>query len=123
MYVWLAGQLITVEDDAFVMEDADHVMKPRADGNDHLHRFSYRNRFGTTVHIHHPFMDEPPFTDEVTIGQLPLRPGDTILRANGRDVRSGDDLKNALTSVKAGEGARLVIQRGKTKVLTVVTVR
>ncbi len=21
------------------MEDADHVMKPRADGNDHLHRF------------------------------------------------------------------------------------
>jgi len=30
---------ITGEEDAFVMEDADHVMKPRADGNDHLHRF------------------------------------------------------------------------------------
>jgi len=32
-------KFITGADDAFVMEDADHVMKPRADGNDHLHRF------------------------------------------------------------------------------------
>jgi SpoVK/Ycf46/Vps4 family AAA+-type ATPase len=32
-------KFITGGDDAFVMEDADHVMKPRADGNDHLHRF------------------------------------------------------------------------------------
>ena len=32
-------RFITGEEDAFVMEDADHVMKPRADGNDHLHRF------------------------------------------------------------------------------------
>ena len=32
-------KFITGDDDAFVMEDADHVMKPRADGNDHLHRF------------------------------------------------------------------------------------
>jgi hypothetical protein len=32
-------RFITGMDDAFVMEDADHAMKPRADGNDHLHRF------------------------------------------------------------------------------------
>ena len=32
-------KFITGEHDAFVMEDADHVMKPRVDGNDHLHRF------------------------------------------------------------------------------------
>jgi len=25
--------------DAFVVEDADNLLKPRADGNDHLHRF------------------------------------------------------------------------------------
>jgi hypothetical protein len=30
---------ITGSDDAFVVEDADHVLKPRADGNEHLHRF------------------------------------------------------------------------------------
>ena len=32
-------KFINGDEDAFVMEDADHVMKPRADGNDHLHRF------------------------------------------------------------------------------------
>src|SRR5207344_2938402 len=25
--------------DAFVIEDADHLLKPRSDGNQHLHRF------------------------------------------------------------------------------------
>lgn len=32
-------KFITGEDDAFVVEDADHVLKPRSDGNQHLHRF------------------------------------------------------------------------------------
>jgi len=32
-------KFITGWHDAFVVEDADHVLKPRADGNDHLHRF------------------------------------------------------------------------------------
>lgn len=32
-------KFITGSHDAFVVEDADHLLKPRADGNDHLHRF------------------------------------------------------------------------------------
>jgi hypothetical protein len=32
-------RFITGRQDAFVIEDADHLLKPRADGNDHLHRF------------------------------------------------------------------------------------
>ena len=32
-------KFITGADDAFVVEDADHLLKPRADGNEHLHRF------------------------------------------------------------------------------------
>jgi ATP-dependent 26S proteasome regulatory subunit len=32
-------KFITGGDDAFVVEDADHLLKPRADGNEHLHRF------------------------------------------------------------------------------------
>lgn len=32
-------KFITGTHDAFVVEDADHVLKPRADGNEHLHRF------------------------------------------------------------------------------------
>ena len=32
-------KFITGDHDAFVVEDADHLLKPRADGNEHLHRF------------------------------------------------------------------------------------
>lgn len=32
-------KFVTGEEDAFVVEDADHLLKPRADGNEHLHRF------------------------------------------------------------------------------------
>ena len=32
-------KFITGTHDAFVVEDADHLLKPRSDGNDHLHRF------------------------------------------------------------------------------------
>jgi hypothetical protein len=32
-------RFITGRHDAFVVEDADHLLKPRADGNPHLHRF------------------------------------------------------------------------------------
>jgi ATPase family associated with various cellular activities (AAA) len=32
-------KFITGTHDAFVVEDADHLLKPRADGNQHLHRF------------------------------------------------------------------------------------
>ncbi|MGK0169453.1 MAG: hypothetical protein ACI9W2_001174 [Gammaproteobacteria bacterium] len=32
-------RFITGTDDAFVVEDADHLLTPRADGNEHLHRF------------------------------------------------------------------------------------
>jgi SpoVK/Ycf46/Vps4 family AAA+-type ATPase len=32
-------EFITGWDDAFVVEDADHLLKPRADGNENLHRF------------------------------------------------------------------------------------
>jgi hypothetical protein len=32
-------RFVTGADDAFIVEDADHMLKPRADGNQHLHRF------------------------------------------------------------------------------------
>ena len=32
-------RFITGTHDAFVVEDADHLLKPRSNGNDHLHRF------------------------------------------------------------------------------------
>jgi transcriptional regulator of acetoin/glycerol metabolism len=32
-------KFITGREEAFIVEDADHLLKPRADGNEHLHRF------------------------------------------------------------------------------------
>jgi serine protease Do len=52
-----------------------------------------------------------------------LRPGDVILRANGHEPKTADELKSAVGGLKSGETARLVIQRGKTKVLVAVAVR
>jgi serine protease Do len=52
-----------------------------------------------------------------------LRPGDVIVRANGHDVRTVEDLKSGISALKSGETARLVVQRGKVKVLMTVAVR
>ena len=43
--------------------------------SDHLYRFTYTNRFGATRDVNHPYMDEPPWTDEVSVGELALTPG------------------------------------------------
>jgi hypothetical protein len=46
--------------------------------HDHLYQFTYRDRFGAAVEVSHPYTEEPPMTDEVKVGQLPLQPGDTL---------------------------------------------
>lgn len=56
---WLAGTIL----DAFDFDD------------DHLYEFSYKDRFGRTCKVGHPFMESPPFADQVRIGDLPLEPG------------------------------------------------
>lgn len=46
--------------------------------HDHLYLFSYRNRFGVEDQVHHPYSDEGPAGDEVAIGDVPLRIGQTM---------------------------------------------
>jgi hypothetical protein len=46
--------------------------------HDHLYRFSYRNRFGVEDQVQHPYMDEGPWTSDVSIGDVPLRVGQTM---------------------------------------------
>lgn len=45
--------------------------------SDHLDRFSFRDAMGRTVEIHHPYNDwqDVKRTDEVLVGDLPLKPG------------------------------------------------
>jgi hypothetical protein len=46
--------------------------------HDHLYQFSYRNRFGVEDQVQHPYMEEGPWTSEVSIGDVPLRIGQTM---------------------------------------------
>jgi hypothetical protein len=46
--------------------------------HDHLYRFSYRNRLGIEDQVQHPDMDEGPWASEVSIGDVPLRAGQTM---------------------------------------------
>jgi hypothetical protein len=46
--------------------------------DDHLYAFSYRDHFGATCEVSHPACEEPPWTDQVRIGELPLRDGQSM---------------------------------------------
>jgi hypothetical protein len=46
--------------------------------NDHLHCFIYKDPFGRSIRVNHPYMDDPPFSDQTRIGDTPLRPGETM---------------------------------------------
>lgn len=43
--------------------------------HDHLYKFTYKSRFGVSVDINHPYVEEPPFTDEVQVGGIGLEAG------------------------------------------------
>ncbi len=47
-------------------------------GHDHLDRFTYTDSFGVPRHVNHPYLEEPPSTEEVIVGDLPLGPGDAL---------------------------------------------
>jgi hypothetical protein len=43
--------------------------------DDHLYVFSYKNRFGASDSIFHPYVEELPWTSEVSVSDLWLREG------------------------------------------------
>ncbi len=46
---------------------------------DHLYFFEYQTPTGNRVHLHHPYMDEPPYAAEVQVGSVPLNLGDRLM--------------------------------------------
>lgn len=54
---------------------SDAILRAYDFDDDHLYQFSYRDRFGVPVQVNHPYLEEPPSTDEVALGEIPLRPG------------------------------------------------
>jgi hypothetical protein len=56
-------------------ELSDAILRAYDFDNDHLHCFTYLDRFGAPLEVNHPAMDEGPWTDEVQVGDLRLQPG------------------------------------------------
>jgi hypothetical protein len=71
-------RLIAMPSDKTLDDLVHMILRSVKFDNDHLHEFTYRDRMGATVRVNHPAMDEPPYTDEVRIGTLPLEPGQTM---------------------------------------------
>jgi Plasmid pRiA4b ORF-3-like protein len=46
--------------------------------DDHLYQFTYRDRLGGNTQVSHPYCEESPATDEVSLGELPLQPGESM---------------------------------------------
>ena len=70
---------IAVGGDMVFDDLSDGILAAYNFGHDHLYCFNYKNRFGTTTKVNHPFMeDEPPWTDEVKIGDIGLVPKDQM---------------------------------------------
>ncbi|MFW5802789.1 MAG: IS1096 element passenger TnpR family protein, partial [Verrucomicrobiota bacterium] len=44
--------------------------------SDHLYMFTYNTKLGIACSVHHTFMQEPPYVDEVRIGDMELEEGD-----------------------------------------------
>jgi hypothetical protein len=60
---------------ALSLDNLSHAILRAYDfDDDHLYQFSYRDRFGVTVRVKHPYLEEPPSTDETVIGEIPLWP-------------------------------------------------
>jgi hypothetical protein len=73
--VW---RLIAIPSDFTLADLADAILDSVNFDDDHLYEFTYRDRLGANCSIHHSSMDEAPWADEVTVGELPLDLGQTM---------------------------------------------
>lgn len=47
--------------------------------DDHLYEFRFQDRHGKTMVYNRPFTDDPPFADEITVGECGLREKETMI--------------------------------------------
>ena len=71
-------RLIAIPADRSLDDLSSAILNTVDFGHDHLHMFSYRNRFGVWERVHHSYMDEGPWTTDVLVGDVPLRVGQTM---------------------------------------------
>jgi len=98
-------RFITATHDAFVVEDADHLLKPRADGNEHLHRF-----LGIADGVVRAQGRKIIFSTNLpNVGDLDealIRPGRCFARIHVRSLTNAEALALA-AEIAAGDAERL----------------
>jgi hypothetical protein len=61
------------------LENLSHLILESVDfDSDHLDMFRYKNQVGRMIEVSHPYADGSPSTDEVCLGDLPLKEGFTM---------------------------------------------
>jgi hypothetical protein len=110
-----AHRTIAMPAEATLDELASWILNSVDFDSDHLYEFIYRDRFGAQVRVSHPYCEEPPFTDEVRVGELPLRPGQamTFHFDFGDDWRFDVKLERVEPSGNKKPKPRLLAKEGK----------
>ena len=67
----IASEMTLADLSSLILESVDF-------DQDHLDMFTYKNQIGRVMEISHPYADDSPSTDEVRIGDLPLKEGDSM---------------------------------------------
>ena len=98
-------KFITGWHDAFVVEDADHMLKPRADGNDHLHRF-LTIADGVVRAQGRKIIFSTNLPNVGDLDEALIRPGRCFARVNVRSL-TGEEARRLAVRVAAGDPEKL----------------
>jgi hypothetical protein len=98
-------KFITGWDDAFVVEDADHLLKPRSDGNQHLHRF-LTIADGVVRAQGRKIIFSTNLPNVGDLDEALIRPGRCFARVNVRSL-TADEARALAVRVAAGDPEKL----------------
>jgi ATPase family protein associated with various cellular activities (AAA) len=98
-------KFITGDHDAFVVEDADHLMKPRADGNEHLHRF-LTIADGVVRAQGRKIVFSTNLPNVGDLDEALIRPGRCFARVNARAL-TDEEAKHLAVEIAAGDVEKL----------------
>ena len=98
-------KFITGRQDAFVIEDADHLLKPRADGNENLHRF-LTIADGVVRSQGRKIIFSTNLPNVGDLDEALVRPGRCFARIHVRNLTTGE-AHSLAAEIAAGDPAKL----------------
>ena len=97
---------IAMPDDATVEDLVQWILRSVKFDSEHLYELTYRDHLGRKMKINHPACDEPPWADEIHIGELPIEPGSSLQLLYDFGDNWRFDIR--LERIEAGSGGKRV---------------